>query len=535
MSFSVEIQKTDFSGLEVVVPGLGFYPERYSHASIGGPRQAIIRVEGKGVALWQVLGLLAHPVVITDNDTHRPVWWGEIQQATARVGPISLTTTLRDVYNRVKCTYEMAYGDQASLLHDLAWSSDTTSIARYGQREYVRALGRTTSVAAAFNRAIFLATHKDPVIINPQFDAPKSDGGQLLCVGYWDRLGLRHLDMDSIAVASYTAITGKLDYQLTNTGNKVFQSFTPATNQQIDLVELFVTLAEDQDNPDSTASGNTRVEIWSGASLPTTLVATSDDVGAQDIHGGAMHWFPFNFASPVALTGGTKYWIGASKGSIRGADYRVKVVAPASGYAGTLVKYDRRRKTDPFAYTVMDADMPFIAHGKDDSATLVSDIITAVGSEWATGVDIDVPSGNTFSRRREPDANARDDIEEMLAAGTSNARRLLAAIRSDRRVFIYEQPAYSDTVAYKVTTDHDGKPAFLDPLGNAYPLTDCPVGVWLRVVDPRLRSPIDGRDLAFFVEENEYDINAGVPRIRTQGQVDYWDFSVIQALGVPQL
>jgi hypothetical protein len=86
-----------------------------------------------------------------------------------------------------------------------------------------------------------------------------------------------------------------------------------------------------------------------------------------------------------------------------------------------------------------------------DTAIQVGEILD--GQDWVSDVVIEALSGVSRSEYRAGDASALVEIDDMLAGGTTNGRRMLARVERGRRVIISEEPARTATGQYRIGTD----------------------------------------------------------------------------------
>jgi hypothetical protein len=107
------------------------------------------------------------------------------------------------------------------------------------------------------------------------------------------------------------------------------QSFTPGANIDVNEVRIVVgkVLAP---------TDNVSLQIWSdtGANLPNASIATADNVYGGAAISTTASWLAFQFATPVSLTSGTKYWLVVQRsGAADASNYYYNYWNTASGYA----------------------------------------------------------------------------------------------------------------------------------------------------------------------------------------------------------
>lgn len=158
-----------------------------------------------------------------------------------------------------------------------------------------------------------------------------------------------------------------------------------------------------------------------------------------------------------------------------------------------------------------------------DTATQAGAIATARG-QFFSGVYVDVLSGITISEERDGDGSALYEVERLLNMGTTNYRRMLAAVDQNRAVRIYEEPAWNVT------------PLLLTLDGQVYTSYGawirpqvCPVGAWARLKDAipdgvnvsRLGDPS-----RVFIEQTEFDVEKNQLTVHGRGALDPWEFPI---------
>jgi len=111
------------------------------------------------------------------------------------------------------------------------------------------------------------------------------------------------------------------------------------------------------------------------------------------------------------------------------------------------------------------------------TTNLISEAIVDYNQFLGT-VAVETGSGITTLETRDGDSTYLAVIEELLAVGTSNNKRLLATVNQDRTVRIYEEPA-STAISYYLGPD--GR--LYDETGTLTKDYKSPVGTWLKLKD----------------------------------------------------
>lgn len=173
-----------------------FTVERYSHAAIGGPKQAVIRADGQDSELWELLKWLRCPAII-ESDAGDPLWWGYLAEVSVtatnlhspRRGRVEASTTIDQLYNRIAIAYTMV--DIGTGFEDRAttdWVDDEASQLEFGIKELLWTCAAATETHALAARDMKLSQDKYPTtFIRPAFDA-SSSYATLTCRGWWDTL-----------------------------------------------------------------------------------------------------------------------------------------------------------------------------------------------------------------------------------------------------------------------------------------------------------------------------------------------------------
>jgi hypothetical protein len=124
-------------------------------------------------------------------------------------------------------------------------------------------------------------------------------------------------------------------------------------------------------------------------------------------------------------------------------------------------------------YQTLDWKYVAVGKGTGDTGTQAGAMATTYGQFFSSVSTI--TSGVSATVNRDGKSKAGAELLELLNAGTSNARRMLASLDTLLALSIYEEPAYSAAAAYFEDQDH-----LYDPLGNIARKELCPVGIWVR-------------------------------------------------------
>ena len=123
---------------------------------------------------------------------------------------------------------------------------------------------------------------------------------------------------------------------------------------------------------------------------------------------------------------------------------------------------------------------------------------------------------------RSGDADARVEVEELLGAGTTSGRRLVAKVDAERNVSVSVE---EEATAY-YTLDQDGH--LMDGLARVREEL-CPVGKWVRAREMLAQGLAASRltwNDTFLIEESEWDVEAQRLTFRPATERDPFDFGV---------
>lgn len=145
------------------------------------------------------------------------------------------------------------------------------------------------------------------------------------------------------------------------------------------------------------------------------------------------------------------------------------------------------------------------ATAETETTEQISDIVAGVG-EFLRGVLIETDSGVFSNEYRDGDTNAWAEVMDLLETGTDDNRRLLAYVRPDRYLRIYEEPA-PGAADYAITASG----LMFDRFGARLRPGPWCVGTWARLRDaiPASATMTYLADpTRVFLERAEYDVAA---------------------------
>lgn len=165
--------------------------------------------------------------------------------------------------------------------------------------------------------------------------------------------------------------------------------------------------------------------------------------------------------------------------------------------------------------------MLFRVVGRTATTEQISEIVES--SEFLTGAVIENASGIDTMQYRDGAVDALTELGDLLVIGTSNARRLLAAVQRDRTLRVWEEPAYSGSPDYIRRLDGQ----IVTPWGGALLPGQTIAGNWLRVETPipPAQGVLDDPTL-LFVERCEYETATRQYKITPRGAVNIWRLAI---------
>lgn len=192
--------------------------ELYSHAAIGGPKQATIsatiQAEESDIGLWGLVERLRCPVEIW-SDKGDCVWWGYIAEISLELGAIKIGVSIDSFSNRIAVAYSAVrsfaviplVSQGTGTRGTTAWAEDADSILEYGYKELLMTTSGSTAGHAAFARDMLLAQKRFPLpVISWEKGENQSERKAILtCRGWFETLGWRYYSKTEITEEVDTA------------------------------------------------------------------------------------------------------------------------------------------------------------------------------------------------------------------------------------------------------------------------------------------------------------------------------------------
>jgi hypothetical protein len=520
MPLNVKLYNRDFSE-PLLLPAVNSIVDSYSHAAIGGPKQAQLTAHGPETALWQCLELLRCPVEISDRYA-RPTWWGCVSEVKLALGALEVGVSLDLMGNMVTVVYAaVAPGHTtAGTRATTPPSSDVTSIGVYGTKEMRVSLTDATDAQAQQLRDTILAERKWPGRVVAGGASGQVKAATIYCKGWWDTMGWRYFSDVSHAEGN-ARWGGRLDHIQLNTGNSgLAQSFQlPNAGDAWNLftVEL----------PFGFGSNDTTVDICvDAAGAPGASISHGTySGGGVDLEAGVQQFSLVTLDTPAQIVGTNVYWI-----KLGGASTHLINANLFNPYArGSFLKWTGSVWNDVPGGSPT-SDMPFRVNGVVQTSSQIANMVAAC-SQFLVATDIDNASGLYTNSYRSGDKTAQSEAEALLKTGTLAVVRMLAQVTTDRRVRIYAEP---DPAAPTYYMNSDG--TLFDQYDVAIDKELCPCAVWVALKDV-VPAGVDLANLAgispFFVEEGSYDARSLVYKPTSKGMPSTWNVNPLVQGKVP--
>ncbi len=462
------------------------------YAAMGGCDVAEMEFTGNLCECQKWLNMLRVPLWIRDEHGQN-WWWGYVEEVPVRDGGLQYGLTLDDMANKVRVQYG------GGTFTD--WTSDVDSQTTYGIIEHVESISEVTATYATIKRDLMLAAMSRPTkTFATSRDIAEFPKVTIRCRGWW-----RTLDWKTYSHASLTQTNfveaGVNWFDTTplyhwNGDYKCGQVFTYPADAEAAYMDQFALWVQgvyvgDGHSLQFTYNFYTNPANWTG-----TLIATS---GFITISSNPLNWVYANMRAPgtgarVALVPGQGYWfeVPVQEEAVAGCKFHADL-RYTGGWNGT----------DGGGWNLLSpaARVSYQMTMVQESTTQISTLIGSAA--FIVGAQVEVSSGNYRDAWRDGSMTMAAVLQELLEAGSSNNRRLLAWVTHDRYLRVFEEPAGSRTAA-TVIVDREGR------FWNAArtPLTKAPVGEWCRVLDAML--PETNPDpLLVFIERIQLDCETG--------------------------
>lgn len=476
------MMKRDFSGF-VEIPQIRYVVNSLDWEARGGCKAASITAYGDELGLWRLLETLRCGLEIRD-EWGEACWWGMVGEARVRVDALEVGATIDSMTNAVAVAYSyVTPGSQAvGERKTTAWTTDSVSIAEYGQKEFLSSMDGLSDAAALARRDAILAARKWPQGIMGQFGGPrgrvrysrakKSLSATIYGRGWGDSLRWRYASVASVTGPNYSNTTSTEQNVGSSSSNTKVMQQALVGSQAINVLQVEV-YGRKQGSP----TDNLVLELYElegGAPAGSALGSVS--IAGSGL-GTSLGWITGTLSSETQLQAGRLYGLQASRsGAANGSDYYVVNVNTGLGYTSGAFKI---WNGSAWVARSPDADMPFRLQVNNDVETTeqVRDLAMTYGA-FITGVDVDEGSGVILPSYRDGDTDALQEILTLLECGGANGRRLLYEIDVNRRMHVFEEPD-SSPILYHL--DSDGR--LTGQYGLEVKEYQPPVGEWLHLRD----------------------------------------------------
>lgn len=261
-------------------------------------------------------------------------------------------------------------------------------------------------------------------------------------------------------------------------------------------------------------SDNFRIGIYpDAAGVPGTVLEFVEVLGSTLFT--ELTWTEFAFATPVALSASTTYYVAMRRtGAANLTDgYEVAMDEDLGYLDGSFRHYNG----SAWVARVPDADMPFRVIGEISSTAQLGKALAVVDGFLYNLVQVD--SEIPVRQFSDSERFASDVVEEMLDAGTSTGERLIAWVTYDSAVVVDIVPLSSEE---NLILGSDGKIRF--PTGSPYIPGRLVFGQFVDVDGLLL---LDGLGIsrtssgaATYVAESSYDAASDMLTISGEGALD---------------
>lgn len=434
MSFSINFQTRDFAA-PIITPAK-FTPRKMSWSVYGGPDAALLAATGPADTLIELTKLLRAPVTITDQKG-QPAWWGLVSEVIIYLEDTQIKVTLDTLFNSVKVSYSFVSPDNRLGDHQFTTAAqDTASQKEFGTKEKVLHHYQIDDDFAEGIQQTFLAQHAWPRSLLSRRLRAGHAYAVINCEGWFKTLAWQNFQNHHGFYANYGPSPGahKFGYP---TFRFPAQRVTPGIN--CELKYLYFQIRR-EGNPTGSVYGRVLNEIGGvpNAGIQNTALITGSIVSAT-----GYQWVKFEFATPVSLTAGTPYWFAVAANTSNSTDYYLVRTDENAGYFQD--NHYARYYDSPNWKTIPNVTQPLTyPHLIFRAVTLQdtgSQIQTAVNAADQFLPRVKIPaSGVLTSPYRFDQINCLGDIKRLMDLGTSNHRRILAAVTPQRHLEFYEQP-----------------------------------------------------------------------------------------------
>jgi hypothetical protein len=499
MSLSVSLLSRDLRQAQPAPPGVRLRVVSHSWMAVGGPDRAELRAEGSEEALAELASWLRCPVTIARPEG-LPVWWGYLEGVWVRKGQVEIGASLDGMANRVRVSYQPLPGGPRRLT---AWLDDACSQRLYGVKELQAPAGAagTESLAGAERLAAALlveratppsSLHRAGTVGSPP-RAKQDCEARLTARGWWHSLGWRAYSQPAGLEQNAAAASGSQGFG-TPAAPMLRQSFVASAGTETWTADRVGLHLRKVGSPGDSVIVELRSAL-SGELLSTGQIAATPGLSPEQ------GWVEVLLDPAAAVVPGMGYELRLRRsGSLDALNaYRVDHDLSANREEGSFAWWDGGNWVEEQP----PASLLFKLAGTEDSLAQVRRMLrVGAGGQFLSGVEAPDGDGVSAGLWRDGQASTREEVERMLALGTSEGRRLLARIDEYRRAVIWKAPLPGERDYYLMS---DG--GVLDAFRRRILAGECPVGVWAHGADIAALAP--GGKPGVWIEESSWDEEKG--------------------------
>ncbi len=499
MSLSVHFSARDFSS--PILTGFKADPIRMDWTAYGGPEKAQIKLLGNEGELFQAACLLRCPVMVNDHIGSQ-VWWGFVEEVIVFWKGVRFTISLENLYNKVSVRYAFISPDnKLGEGLDIAPANDIPSQIEFGIKEITLHRSGIADDFAENLRDTFLLAAAWPKSTLSQRTAPGQTYALVNCAGWIKTLAWQSYKNSEGFYANAGPGPGVFSFGQSASYRTPTQVFTPGAAGSLKYAYFQL---RGVGNP--TRNLNAQLRDIAG-----TLLATSAGVSGSILSSIGYTWVKFSFAVPFTLVGGTTYMIGVTANTTDPVRYFAIRTDENENYSyGNGCYFNGASWVNLPSITNPGGvpDLLFRALCITDTGSQISAIANA-GNQFFTRIT--APSSGVLTcPYRDNGSDCLDEINGLMALGTTEQRKILASVSPERQLVFYEQPDPAVSTVFM-----DARGYFYTYQGTA--LSPCfpPVGQFAGFSGSnRLMLPFDkNRVPACFVESASYWPQTGKVRI----------------------
>jgi len=501
--FTTEILRRDFS--QPVVLRLPVKPHHLTWSAFGGPEKAELLVNGPADELLDLVNLLRCGVTIRDR-LGEPVWWGYIEDVQVELEEVEVQVVLEDLANQVSVQYDYTSPDTLPGDRNLTDEvEDLRSQLEFGIRTRLLRKSNIDAAHAEALRDTWLEQHAWPVSRLSQRKDHGPVQGRLICAGWFKTLGWQPYTQLEGFYGDYGPGSGSFSFGKDTSAKYAGQSFVPGADVNLKSASFML-----RNVGGATRALTARLHVnndW----YPGAVIATSEPFSALDLFDNAYKWASFEFATPVPLTGGDRYWITLDPNGLNSSAYfmlrldeNMNLIGGAGRYysqsAGTWYLYPPSDRPDTYCRFVCVSDT---------SEQLLA--IAGFGGQFFPKITAE-PTGIAICPYRNDGLTCLAEINKLMTLGTDKQRLVLAQVTPNRHLRFYEQPSSGQVDVY------------MDRFSRFYTTEGVPLATWRPPVGRfasfsganRINLPWDKNRLpACFVSGAEFWPQTGLSQVRT--------------------